>query len=145
VILLIRDYAPDDLQSVIELWQNCNLTRPWNDPEHDIARAIANPSSTILVGLIGDALVASCMVGHDGHRGWLYYVAVESNHQNRGLGKQIVAAAENWLRNHGAIKVMLMVRSANTSVIDFYTSANYAKSEVQTLEKWLTPDGKRPT
>lgn len=116
----IRPIKDCDVEAVIALWRACELTRPWNVPEDDIAIARANPGSDILVGELDGRIVATAMVGVDGHRGWAYYVAVTPERQGRGLGRQIMAAAADWLRARGAPKIHVMVRTSNQAVIDFY-------------------------
>src|SRR5207248_4305673 len=81
--LTISPIADADVEAVIALWQRCGLTRPWNDPAGDIAFARRGPNATILLGRAEGALVASAMVGHDGHRGWVYYVAVDPTRQRQ--------------------------------------------------------------
>ena len=74
------------------------------------------PSSTVLA-LVDDAdLLGTVMVGHDGHRGWVYYLAVSPDCRGQGLGRQLVAAAESWCRDRGVPRVQLMVRASNSSV-----------------------------
>ncbi len=77
------------------------------------------------------------MVGHDGHRGWVYYLAVGKAYQRSGIGSELMRAAEDWLRKMGAIKVQLMVRSENESVLDFYDNVGYETSDVRVLSRWL--------
>ena len=91
--------------AVIALWQRCGLTRPWNDPASDIAFARRGKNATILIGRVDGAIVATAMVGHDGHRGWVYYVAVDPDTQGKDFGRAIMAAAEDWLRGQGVTKV----------------------------------------
>ena len=132
-----------DVPAVIALWQRCGLTRPWNDPSSDIAFARRGPNSAILIGRAGDAIVASAMVGHDGHRGWVYYVAVDPDAQHKGFGGAIMAAAEEWLRALGVAKIMLMVRPDNTQVQAFYATLGYDQQERVIYAKWL--DGREMT
>jgi len=141
--LAIVPIADDDIQAVITLWQRCDLTRPWNDPAGDIAFARRSDNATILVGRDGNTIVASVMVGHDGHRGWVYYVAVDPDHRGRDYGRTIMAAAEDWLRARGVAKLMLLVRSDNTKVQAFYETLNYAVQDRIIYAKWL--DGREPT
>ena len=138
--LSIREYRPADRDAVIALWEACGLTRPWNDPATDIAFCVARPESTILVGETDGRLIASVMTGHDGHRGWLYYLAVEPGLQKSGHGRTMVAAAEDWLKARGAPKVMLMVRPENTTVRAFYDALGYEEEERVIYAKRL--DGK---
>ena len=126
-----------DAGDVIALWQACGLTRPWNDPKADFDLALATPTSTILLFRDGTRIVASVMAGFDGHRGWVYYLAVDPACQRRGLGGQLMAAAESWLRTHGSPKIQLMVRHDNSDATAFYRSLGYEVQEVITIGRRL--------
>jgi ribosomal protein S18 acetylase RimI-like enzyme len=141
--LTIAPIADSDVTAVVAMWQACELTRPWNDPASDIAFARKGPNSAVLVGRDGNAIVASVMVGHDGHRGWVYYVAIDPEHRGKGHGREIMNAAEQWLRQRGIEKLMLLVRSDNTKVQAFYEQLGYDAQERVIYAKWL--DGREPT
>ena len=141
--LAIAPIADGDIADVVALWRRCELTRPWNDPEADIAFARRGANSTVLVGRRGAMVVATVMVGHDGHRGWFYYLAVDPGLQGGGLGRAITEAAERWLRERGVAKVNLMVRAENHKVRGFYQALGYGEQPRITLAKWL--DGREPT
>jgi len=141
--LAIAPIADSDVAAVVALWQACGLTRPWNDPAADIALARRGANSAVLVGRDANALVASVMVGYDGHRGWVYYVAVDPDHRHKKYGRVIMDAAENWLRQRGIEKMQLMVRSDNTGVKAFYEQLGYLEQERVVYAKWL--DGRDPT
>ena len=114
-----------DVDEIIALWEKCGLTRPHNDPAKDIAFARGAPSSDVLVGRLGGRIVASVMVGHDGHRGAVYYVSADPDIQGHGIGRQIMAAAESWLRDRGVWKLNLMIRDGNEKVRGFYEALGY--------------------
>jgi ribosomal protein S18 acetylase RimI-like enzyme len=141
--LSIAPAADDDVSALAALWQHCELTRPWNDPAADIARARRGPNSDVLVGRHGGALVASVMVGHDGHRGWFYYLAVDPDHRGRGFGRAITQAAEAWLRARGIVKAQLMVRPENAKAQAFYETLGYDEQPRVIYAKWL--DGRAAT
>jgi len=141
--LAISPIQDADVAAVIELWQACGLTRPWNDPAADIALARRGPNATILVGRDGDAIAATVLAGHDGHRGWVYYVAVDPDSQGKDFGRTIMAAAEDWLRGQGVVKAMLMVRPDNTKVRAFYDKLGYDVQERVIYARWL--DGREMT
>jgi ribosomal protein S18 acetylase RimI-like enzyme len=141
--LAIADIADADVAAVIALWQACGLTRPWNDPAADIALARRGPHSTVLIGRDGDAIVATAMVGHDGHRGWVYYVATDPDRRAKGYGRAIMNAAEDWLRAIGIAKLQLLVRRDNAKAGAFYQSIGYAEAQTIVFAKWL--DGREPT
>jgi ribosomal protein S18 acetylase RimI-like enzyme len=142
-VLAITEIADGDIPDVIALWQACGLTRPWNDPAGDIAFARRGENSTVLVGRLGSHIVATAMVGHDGHRGWVYYVAANPDQQGKGFGRAIMKAAEDWLRQTGIAKMQLMVRPDNKKVQAFYESLDYDEQERIIYAKWL--DGRAPT
>lgn len=135
--LAIAEVADSDVEAVIALWQRCGLTRPWNDPASDIALARRNANSTILVGRTDGAVVATAMVGHDGHRGWVYYVAVDPLRQKQGLGRAIMNAAEQWLRDAGLPKLQLLVRRENAKAGAFYRSIGYEEADTIVFAKWI--------
>ena len=143
VSLTIDAISDADVEPVVALWQRCGLTRPWNDPHADIALARRRDNSTVLVGRDGSAIVATVMVGHDGHRGWVYYVAVDPDARGKGYGRTIMDAAEAWLRERGVQKVMLMVRQENTKVQAFYEQLGYDEQPRAIYAKWL--DGRAMT
>ncbi|MDX2204319.1 MAG: GNAT family acetyltransferase [Hyphomicrobiaceae bacterium] len=137
--LSVRPIADGEETAVIALWTACGLTRPWNDPAADLAFAKGKPSSDVLVGVAGGSIVASAMVGHDGHRGTMYYVSVQPELQKSGYGRQIVAAAEAWLKSRGVWKVNLLVRRGNETVLGFYECLGYAPNSSQLIERWIDP------
>jgi len=132
----IRSATPQDEAAVVALWQACGLTVAYNDPVADFRFAMGKPGSDILVS---EDITGSVMVGHDGHRGWLYYVAVAPSERRRGLGRALVAAAEEWLRQRGVPKVHLMVRETNQAVADFYKRLGYDPMPRINMQKWLKP------
>ena len=132
-----RALTAGDRDATTALWELAGLVRPWNPPDVDFDRALDGSTSTVLGTFEGDALVATAMVGHDGHRGWVYYVAVDPGARGRDLGRQIMGAAEEWLRQRGAVKVQLMVRATNTGVLAFYEQVGYSAEEVTVMSRWL--------
>ena len=91
----------------------------------------------MLVGELGDEIVATVMVGFDGHRGWVYYLACDPSSRGQGLGAGMMRAAEDWLRAAGAVKVQLMVRRSNGEAAAFYERLGFQRSDVQVLARWL--------
>jgi ribosomal protein S18 acetylase RimI-like enzyme len=135
--LSIHPFKEDNRSCLKELWERCGLIVSHNNPDDDINFALQSPSSEVLVGMLSDQLVASVMVGYDGHRGWLYYVAVDPKHQKSGAGRAIVAAAEKWLKEKGVRKSMLLIRETNESVKKFYERLDYEMAPVIVMQRWL--------
>ncbi|MEJ6490236.1 GNAT family acetyltransferase [Leucobacter sp. USCH14] len=140
----ISPLRSSEIPAATALWGACGLTRPWNDPVSDAERALGGATSTILAGR-SDAgeVVATVMVGVDGHRGWVYYLAVSPARQRQGWGRRLMAAAEAWLQEHGAPKVQLMVRSGNAAVLGFYDALGYSDQQTVVLGKFLDPQLER--
>lgn len=134
----IRPYAETDETQVVALWQTAGLlVNPLNDPHRDIRFCRQSGHGEILVGEDGDAIVASVMVGHDGHRGWIYYLATAPDRRGAGLARRIMAAAEAWLKERGVPKVELIVRDSNSRVIAFYQRLGYTFEPRALLAKRL--------
>lgn len=138
----IRPLEDRDVAAVVALWEDCGLTRPWNPPEPDIARARGRPGSDVLVAERDGRLVGTVMVGEDGHRGWVYYLAVDPAFRGRGLGRALMASAEAWLAARGIRKLELLVRTSNEGVKGFYAALGYREEPVSVLARWL--DGTVP-
>ena len=136
--LTIRAMEEGEELRVIALWTAAGLTRPWNDPEQDLRFARVGATSDVLVGHhAAGHLIATAMVGHDGHRGALYYLAVAPERQNEGHGRAMLAAAEAWLRDRGVWKLNLLVREDNVAVISFYEAAGYSNGRTVQLGRRL--------
>lgn len=123
--------------SATALWAENGLTRPWNDPAADFLRAIEGATSAILGIKRNGELIGTVMVGNDGHRGWVYYLAIDKTHQRVGIGSELMRAAEEWLRRKGAVKVQLMVRRDNDCPLEFYDRLGYETNDVKVLSRWL--------
>jgi hypothetical protein len=141
--LVIGEIGDRDVADVVALWRRAGLVREWNDPSGDIALARRDSNATVLLGRDNGAAAASVLVGHDGHRGWVYYVSVDPDRRSRGYGRAIMQAAEDWLRARGILKLQLMVRGDNMQVNAFYESIGYYDQNRVTFAKWL--DGREPT
>jgi ribosomal protein S18 acetylase RimI-like enzyme len=135
--VFIRPFEERDRLSLKKLWEHCDLTVPHNDPDHDIDFAIHSPSSKIFVGEIEKDIIASVMVGYDGHRGWLYYVAVNKDYQKRGYGRAMISTAEKWLKDNGVPKSMLLIRETNEHVKAFYEQLGYETTPRTVMQRWL--------
>ena len=132
---MIAPLAPERYAEAVALWHECGLTRPWNDPDADLRLAVRGPSSTVLGAVDDGRLVATAMVGHDGHRGWVYYLAVAPDRQRSGLGRAMMAACEEWLRERDVPALMLMVRPDNGQANGFYERLGYRRSAITVFGK----------
>jgi ribosomal protein S18 acetylase RimI-like enzyme len=138
MLLRIRSAVPEDEQALIALWRACDLVASYNDPATDLRFAKTGACSDVLVGEDQTGQIkGSVMVGHDGHRGWLYYVASDPESRGRGFGRQMVQAAEAWLRQHGVVKAQLLVRETNTKVVSFYEHLGFEIAPRTVMSKWL--------
>lgn len=136
----LRDFQLSDEQAVIKLWQTCKLLRPWNDPHRDIRRKLASSDGGFWVGHVGPRLIASIMVGYDGHRGSVNYLAIDPAFAGRGYGRLLMGQAEAFLSQIGCPKVNICVRRDNEAVLAFYDSLAYEQDDVVVLGKRLIPD-----
>lgn len=140
----IQPATSTDRAEVIALWRACGLVVPHNPPEGDFDFAFGKDNSDILVIRHEHRITGSVMVGHDGHRGWIYYLAVDPGLRHQGLGATLAAAAEDWLHARGVRKLQLMVRDSNTGVLDFYRRIGYEAAPVTVMRRWLAPGDRQP-
>ena len=135
----LRPYRHSDRDALVALWSACGLLRPWNDPDRDIARKLAHDDDLLVLEL-DDRLIGSVMVGFDGHRGWVNYLAVDPRHQGNGHGATLMIEAERRLALRGCPKVNLQVRAASKQAVGFYQHLGYVVDEVVSLGKRLFDD-----
>jgi ribosomal protein S18 acetylase RimI-like enzyme len=137
---IIRTFHPDDTNAIIALWQACELTRPWNNPELDIQRKLSVNDDLFLVAEDEGQIVGSIMGGYEGHRGWINYLAVNPALQKQGLGRDLMQAVEHRLLSKGCPKINLQVRNGNDAVIAFYEAIGYSDDQCVSFGKRLIPD-----
>jgi ribosomal protein S18 acetylase RimI-like enzyme len=139
--LEIRPFQPTDLDDVIGLWQSCNLVRPWNSPSKDIARKLAVKPEWFLVATLGGEIVGSIMVGYEGHRGWINYLAVVPQFRRGRIGTRLMERAEAILRAVGCPKINLMVRLESKQELSrFYEDLGFRQDAVVCYGKRLEND-----
>ena len=138
--LVFRDFKPADAASVTELWLECGLTRWWNDPVKDIERKLTDRNGAFWVVCKDSAVIASVMIGYDGHRGTINYLAIAPEFQRSGVGAELMCRAEAFLVGIGCPKVSFCVRKDNHAVLSFYDRLGYAADDVHFLGKRLIPD-----
>ncbi len=137
---IIRKYSTDDREDVIELWSQCGLVAPQNNPKRDIVRKQNVNPEWFLVGELDGRIIATCMAGYEGHRGWINYLAVSPQHQRHGFATQIMCEAEKILRDAGCPKINIQIRTSNTDVIEFYKAIGFKTDDVVSMGKRLEQD-----
>jgi ribosomal protein S18 acetylase RimI-like enzyme len=138
--MVLRAYHPNDEDAVISLWTACGLVVPQNNPKRDIERKLRVNPELFLVGELDGTIIASCMAGYEGHRGWINYLAVHPGHQWQGFAREIMRHAESLLLAAGCPKINLQVRSTNTAVIAFYEQLGFTTDAVTSMGKRLEYD-----
>lgn len=138
--MLVRPYRTDDEESLVSLWQVCELTVPWNNPHKDIARKLQVQPELFLVGILDSRLIATVMGGYDGHRGWINYLAVHPDFQGNGYGQGIMNSVETALREMGCPKINLQIRTGNDKIIFFYQKLGFTNDQVVSMGKRMEAD-----
>ena len=133
----IFEALAEDRDVAVALWREAGLTRPWNDPVADFDLALATTNSTVLIARDGGDPVGTVMAGFDGHRGWVYYLAVSEARRRQGIARALIEGAQQWLAARGCPKVQLMVRGGNAEALRFYAALSYEGLEVVTLGRRL--------
>jgi len=125
---------------VIELWRQCGLVVPQNDPGRDIERKLKVNPEWFLVGVLEGDVVAACMAGYEGHRGWINYLTVSPQYRRRGFAARLMHEAERLLLRAGCPKINLQIRTSNSDVIEFYKAIGYSIDDVVSMGKRIEHD-----
>ena len=133
----IRSYQASDESAIIDLWHRCNLVVPQNDPQKDIEMKRKVQPTLFFVGTVSNRIVSSVMAGYDGHRGWIYYLAVDPDYRRQQIGRRMMEEAESALKKRGCPKINLQVRTSNQAVISFYERLGFSNDDVIGLGKKL--------
>ncbi|CTQ53511.1 Acetyltransferase YpeA [Roseibium album] len=136
----IAGFEENHRDQVIRLWDRCGLIRPWNDPNKDIDRKLTDKNGAFFVLLRGAVVIGAVMVSYDGHRGSIYYLAIDPDCQSRGLGKLLMDHCEAFLVDLGCPKINLFVRRGNEPVMKFYEKLGFEEDAAVPLGKRLIPD-----
>jgi ribosomal protein S18 acetylase RimI-like enzyme len=138
--VIVRRYADADRERVVQVWRTAGLLRPVWDPYRDIDRKLACDPGGLLVADREGVVVGAVMAGYDGHRGWINYLGVDPAHQREGVGRALVDAAVEYLRDLGCPKVNLQVRRTNSGVVRFYEALGFGEDDVLSMGKRLVGD-----
>ncbi len=135
--LEIRPFVIEDTDAVLEVWSLARMFAAERNPRQVIQKKLRHSPDSFFVGTLEDRVVATVMVGYDGHRGWIYLLAVRPEVQRKGIGRQMMEQAENWLREHGCVKVKLQVDESRGDVTGFYRKLGYEVQPLVSLGKWF--------
>jgi ribosomal protein S18 acetylase RimI-like enzyme len=123
----IRPYRLEDESQVVELWtRTFPITLPHHDPKRSISRKLKVDPELFLVAVDGGAVIGTAMGGYDGHRGWIYSVAVDARSRRKGVGSQLLSVLESELAKKNCPKVNLQIDASNAEVVHFYENNGYS-------------------
>jgi ribosomal protein S18 acetylase RimI-like enzyme len=136
----IRPFQETDRAAAVRVWLESGLCHPANDPHKDIDRKLGHSPEGFLVAEAEGLVVGTVMAGYDGHRGWINYLGVLPEWQQRGIGGALLERAEALLRAMDCPKINLQVRSTNLEVIAFYEARGYLQEDRANLGRRLVQD-----
>lgn len=138
IMIDIRSYRMDDELEVIQLWKKVFPETPLhNDPLRDIQSKLKIQPGLFLVAVNDRLLVGSAMAGYDGHRGWIYYLAVDPAYRREGIGTALMKEAEGLLAQKSCPKLNLQIRENNSELQAFYEKLGYSVEERISMGKQL--------
>lgn len=133
----IVPYQDDAFAAVVALWDACGLNVPGNDPAREIALMRRSPNAELFLGYADERLIGTVMAGEDGHRGWIYWLAVAPDHRRQGHGRQLVRRAEQWITERGLWKANLLIRPQHAAARDFYVGLGYGAQARMVMQRRL--------
>jgi len=142
--MIIRPFKDSDTETVAALWREVFPNNPpWNVPEKDIRKKLEVQRELFIVAEINSTIIGTAMAGYDGHRGWVYYVAVSPKYRRKGIGDSLMRRVEDELIKMGCTKLNLQVRASNKDVIEFYEKLGYNVENHVSMGKLLINPDKR--
>jgi len=138
--LIIRIFKKKDQKEIINLWNKCDLVKPWNDSIKDILRKKKVQNELFLVGEYDNSIIASIMAGYDGHRGNIYYLAVDCKFRKNGIGKLLMNIIEKKLLMMSCPKINLTIRNTNLKIENFYKAIGFEKQKSVIYGKRIIED-----
>jgi len=136
----IRPARAEEEAEVVALWHACGLVMSYNDPAEEFRLALGRPNSDVLVHVEAGRILGSVMVGHDGHRGWIYYLSADPGARGLGIGRKLLETGGAWLRRRGMRKAQLLVRSTNAGMMAFYEKLGYRTVPSALMQRWIDRD-----
>ncbi len=131
----------DHRDQVMALWKTVfGYDAAHNEPGLVIDRKVAVADGLFFVGLVGSVVIGTIMAGYDGHRGWIYSLAVSHTHRRQGIGSRLVMHAEQALTSMGCMKINLQIMEGNESVAAFYSSLGYSVEKRISMGKRMMAD-----
>lgn len=116
-------------KGIISLWKTCfGYTDKRNNPELVIDKKLVH-DDLLFVAVDGDRVLGSIMLGYDGHRGWIYSLAVDAAVQGSGIGGMLLDFGIAELKALGCMKVNLQVMPDNTGAVEFYKKTGFELEE----------------
>lgn len=138
-MLEIRPYVSGDEDGVVKLWGLVFPDAPaHNIPRNDIRIKLGIQPELFFVAIADNQIVGSAMSGFDGHRGWIYYVAVHPDYRRRRIGSELMKKVESALVDIGCPKLNLQIRAGNHPVKSFYESLGYVVEDRISMGKRLS-------
>ncbi len=134
----VRVFSHGDRDGVLELWREVFHSDPAHRVPHlDLERKLALQPELLFVAVDAGTVIGTAMAGYDGHRGWLYYLAVRPAHRRRGIGRRLVEQVEEALADRGCPKINLQIRAGNDRAVAFYAALGYRVEERVSMGKRL--------
>lgn len=128
--MFIRQYESNDAKEVIRIWTEVfGYDAPHNDPKLALERKVDFNDGLLFVVVENDSIIGTVMGGYDGHRGWIYSLAVKPEFRKSGTGAKLLQAITAELKRRGCLKVNLQVVGGNQGVVEFYRKNGFAVEE----------------
>lgn len=135
--MLIREFTADDFAAATALWERCGLHPSASDTPAGLAEVARYNPGLFLLAFDGERLVGTVLGSWDGRRGWINRLAVDAVRRGAGLGRRLIALAEQRLRERGCVKVNLLIEADNAAAADYYATLGYSRDPLIFMEKWL--------
>lgn len=133
--LEIRPFEIEDTDGVLAVWTSVGMMREGRNQRDDIQKKLRHSPDSFFIGVCEGVVAAAVIAGYDGHRGWIYRLAVRPEFQRRGIGSAMVEHAESWLRQQGCPKMKLQIEPQRADIVEFYRKLGFETQELINMSK----------
>ena len=123
----IREFKPEDYDGIISLWNNANLSyKPkGRDSYENLSEQVRNGTTILLIAEVNDEIVGTALGTHDGRKGWINRVAVDSRFRRQKIAKRLVSKLESWFEKNGLEVFACMIETGNTISMEVFKNLGY--------------------
>jgi ribosomal protein S18 acetylase RimI-like enzyme len=139
---IIRDFIMSDYDNVLSLWHEGKLPyrQYGRDSRSRIESELERGTTVFLVAEADGRLVGTILGTHDGRKGWLNRLAVDSKSRRQNIARRLVNEVENRFANLGIEVMAGIIEEGNTASMQLFETLGYTRLPIAYYSKRTRPE-----